>query len=203
MTNKDTNPTLRYLLLFFAAICLLFPSKTWGDAQGLPKVTKYSWKGFQMEYPGSWKKDTESDYGKQRVIRISKTGTYPVIILLTISPHTQEPDKEYKERPSMAAFSYGFPIVKRFSGRKEVNDGLLSYNEVQLKLGPAAAAQIIIPNEKGGRYTSGHSFVAIKNNVMILGIVVTFGQTGQLIQNNEFHKATAEAYAILRSIDIK
>ena len=156
-----------------------------------------------MEYPESWKKDSDTDYGKQRVIRISKTGTYPVIILLTISPYSQAPDKEYKERPSLAAFSYGFPIVKGFSGRKEVNDGILSYNEVQLGLGAASAAQIFIPNEKGSNYTSGHSFVVIKKNMMILGVVVSFGQPGKLIQNNDFHEAIAEAYAVLRSIDIK
>lgn len=164
-------------------------------------TTKYVWKQFEIEYPTSWKKEVDSDEEDTQILRLVSKSTTPLMLLLTILPNAPAPDKTYLEAPALAALAHAYPVATQAAGTKD--NITVSYNEVQLGDGPAAATLLTLPTGKGKKFVSTHAFTSVRNGAMVLGIILTIGQEGLVIEEPGYHKAVAEVYAMLRSIRIK
>jgi hypothetical protein len=167
------------------------------------EMKKYVWKQVVLEYSPDWKIDADADHNQTRNVRlIPKTTKYLLLVVLTINPNAPESDKVYSESPALGAVSFGYSIAKQAAKRSDGNGGFVSYDEVQLGDGPAAASQIVLPTTDGKKFASVHSFVTMRHGVMLVGAVVIVGESGRIVEDPTFHKDLAIAYAILRSIRI-
>ncbi len=156
-----------------------------------------------MEYAADWKIDYDADHDQTRNVRFIPQNTpHPVVVLLAIKPEARPPDDYYREKPGLAALSFGSGIAERAAMREDSQGGFISYGQVQLGDGPAAAAQIVRTVKDSKNFASVQSFVMLNNGYLVMGAVITFGEEGQVLEAAAYHKEIAAAYALLRSIHV-
>jgi len=164
----------------------------------------YVWKNVEIKYPSNWKIETDREQdGNRNVSFIPSLPKPSVRLIFTIIPSNKPPDKYFKEKPGLAALRFGLPLAERSAGQKNDSSALFGLNEVQLGDGPASASQILVPSVGGKTYVSVHSFVVLRNNILIFGAIVMLGQIGGVPQDASYHEQVNQTYEILRSVHIK
>ena len=154
-----------------------------------------------MEIPSSWKMESEADDNGTRILRLAATTAKPrLVLVLTLAPSMPQQDAKYLQVPGLAGVALSYPAVAQAAGNKD--DAMLTLSEVQLGIGPAAAAQLIIPSKDRKNFVSAHSFSKMKDGLLLAGFLLTFGQPGGINEDPTYHRAIAEAYAMLRTIQI-
>lgn len=187
---------IRYVII--SILILTFLPKT------LPGSELYVWKNVEIEYPSAWKLETDVEQDGKRHLRFIPSLAKPSLrLIISIIPSDKPPDRYFEEKPSLAALGFGLPLAKRSVGQKADVDPLIGFNEVQLGDGPAAASQIILSAHGDKKYISVHSFVTLRNNILIFGAVVMPGQLGGIPEDVDFHEQVSQTYEILRNLHIK
>lgn len=170
----------------------------------LTGLESYVWKNVEIILPSNWKIETDREQdGKRNVSFIPILPKPSVRLLVTIIPSNKAPDKYFVEKPGLVALGFGLPLAERSAGKKNNSSALFGFNEVQLGDGPASASQILVPSSGGKSYVSVHSFVILRNNILLFGAVVMLGQVGGVPEDVGFHQQINQAYEILRSLHIK
>lgn len=170
----------------------------------LTSSESYVWKNVEIKYPSNWKIETDKEQDGNRNVSFIPSLPKPSLrLIFTIIPSNKPSDKYFKEKPGLAALSFGLPLAKRSAGQKNDGSALVGYNEVQLGNGPASASQILVPSPGGKIYMSVHSFVLLRNNILLFGAVVMPGQVGGVPEDASFHEQINQAYDILRNLYIK
>lgn len=160
---------------------------------------RYTWKQFELVYPAGWKKDVDADEKGARIVSLVATAAKPkVVLLLSFSPEAPPQDGKFLEAPGLASLAMSYGAVCQAAGAKD--KGMLTFNEIQVGDAPAQGSQFTMPTSDGKAYASAHGFTQVRSDGMVIGFLLTSGQVGGVNDDPAYHKAIAEAYAILRTV---
>jgi hypothetical protein len=105
----------------------------------------------------------------------------------------------------MTSVSFGLGLALKLAGKHGDSAIALHYGSIELAEGPSVSARFtIMPPDSSDFYTLEcfHS-LSEENGQAYMGIILSHGKKGQLIDNPTYIQYIEEAYEIVRSLTIK
>ncbi len=164
----------------------------------------YEWKHTTFQYPNHWKVVVEEG-DDVRQVKLMPNDRDDVSLLFSIFGEFPEPDEAYNTMPVQASVSFGLGPALKLAGEAGERAIALHYGHIELSNGSSMSARFtIMPPEVDMFYMLEcfHDYNA-ESGGAFMGMVLTQGLRGQLIDDLRYIQYINEAYEIVRSLAIR
>lgn len=164
----------------------------------------YEWKHTSFQYPNHWK--IVADEGDDvRQVRLMPNDRDDVSLLFSLFGEFPEPDEKYNAMPVQASVSFGLGLALKLAGEAGERAIALHYGNIELSNGSFMSARFTIMPPEADTFHMLESFHAYnaESGGGFMGMVMTQGLRGQLIDDLRYIQYINEAYEIVRSLVIR
>ncbi len=187
---------VKKMCLIWCFICLTFSVSS---AQEL-----YEWQHTTFQYPQHWKivVDEGDDLRQAKLLPKDRDD---VSLLFSIFREFPKPDKTYKTMPVKASVSLGVGLALKLAGETGEQAIALHYGRIELSTGSSVSARFTImpPETKTFHTLECFHLYNEKSGGGGMGLVLTQGVRGQVIEDQQYIQYIQEAYEIVRSFVIR
>jgi len=185
------------------SIFLLTAILVWLPAQASAQ-TNHNWRNVQVEIPAGWEATDQTDEQRGHMLRLEAKNANPkVTVMIAMMPDPPAVDEQYRQGPGLGAFSFVYPLLKRVSENTEGRGAIVSFGQILLGAGPAAAAHATMPTPDGSRIITANAFVQHRGSILLFGAVISQARADSINDSPAHHRAIKEAYGLLRTLTVR
>ena len=194
-------PPFKILLSMCCLLFLLVPVTSAQDTD----LKLYEWENIHFQYPDRWEVVIDEGDESLRQIKLVPNGREDLSILLSLFAEFPEPDEEYWKMPVKASVSFGLGLALKLAGDAGENAIALHHGSIELDEGPVMSARFSIFPPDSGAFHMLECFHAYDEESAgaYMGMIMTRGLKGQIIDELDYLQYIEEAYGIVRSIVIE